>query len=448
MIWILAFTMSITVMTSLMFNIVLPEIRADYDLSLAQASWVSTAYLLVFAIGTVFYGKLADVYRLKNLLTFGIIFFALGSMIGLSAQDYGMVIVGRILQAAGAAVIPASSGILPVRYFAAEQRGRAFGITAVGGAIGIATAPVVAALVVSTVHWRFLFCVPLLSLITLPYYRKYLNDESGHKRTVDWAGGAFLAATIALLLLTITNPSWLTATACLILFVLFLIRIRSAKEPFVRPELFASKGYSIGLMIAFIMTGISYSTPFLTPQMLTQVNHLEPGLVGFSMVPAAIATAFLGRTGGRIADAKGNSPLFYMASALLLTCFGLLSTFTGTYPAVISLFLIFGTVGQSFLSISLSNSISQTLSKEQSGVGMGLLAMLNFVAGAIAASLYSLAVDHGANANWNPANGNPDAFVYSNIYFVLVLLLLAGLVFYYFMFGRSTAAANQSKTLN
>lgn len=448
MIWILAFTMSITVMTSLMFNIVLPEIRADYDLSFAQASWVSTAYLLVFAIGTVFYGKLADVYRLKNLLTFGIIFFALGSMIGLSAQNYGMVIVGRILQAAGAAVIPASSGILPVRYFAAEQRGRAFGITAVGGAIGIATAPVVAALVVSTVHWRFLFCVPLLALITLPYYRKYLNDESGHKRTVDWAGGAFLAATIALLLLTITNPSWLTATACLILFVLFLIRIRSAKEPFVRPELFASKGYSIGLMIAFIMTGISYSTPFLTPQMLTQVNHLEPGLVGFSMVPAAIATAFLGRTGGRIADAKGNSPLFYMASALLLTCFGLLSTFTGTYPAVISLFLIFGTVGQSFLSISLSNSISQTLSKEQSGVGMGLLAMLNFIAGAIAASLYSLAVDHGANANWNPANGNPDAFVYSNIYFVLVLLLLAGLVFYYFMFGRSTAAANPSKTLN
>lgn len=77
---VLAFTLVISVMSATMFNIVLPEIRADFQLSLSQVSWVTSAFLLIYAVGTVIYGKLADTYKLKNLLTFGLILFAFGSM--------------------------------------------------------------------------------------------------------------------------------------------------------------------------------------------------------------------------------------------------------------------------------------------------------------------------------------------------------------------------------
>ena len=76
---ILAVTLLVSVMSATTFTIVLPEIRAEYRLTYAQVSWVTTAYLLLYAIGTVIYGKLADHYRLKNfLLTFGLIFFSFG----------------------------------------------------------------------------------------------------------------------------------------------------------------------------------------------------------------------------------------------------------------------------------------------------------------------------------------------------------------------------------
>ncbi len=443
MIRILAFTLLISVMSATMFNIVLPEIRAEFQLSFAQVSWVTSAFLLIYAIGTVIYGKLADSYKLKNLLTFGLIFFAFGSIIGLVAQAYWMVLLGRILQAVGAAVIPATAGIIPVRYFPPDSRGRALGISMTGLAIGGAIGPVVASLVVSVVHWRWLFCMPLLTLFSLPYYRKYLDDEHGEAGNIDWMGGGLLAGTAVLLLLAITNEAWLPVAGCLIMFVLFIARIRSVSKPFIRLELFRNKSYSLVLAIAFLTSGIGYSLAFLSPQLLSQVNHLAPGLVGFAMVPAAVATAILGRKAGKLADAKGNPFLFYAASALLLTCFVLLSSFVGISPAYIAIFLIFGNVGQSFMMIALSNTISRTLPKEHIGVGMGLLAMLNFIAGAVFASVYSTTVDQGASSGWNVANSFPVAFVYSNIYLVLAILHAMILLLYYYQFGRAERRRKQ-----
>jgi len=433
---ILVFTLMITVMSATMFNIVLPQIRSDFQLTMSQVSWVTSAYLLIYAVGTVIYGKLADTCKLKNLLTFGLLLFACGSLIGFFAHDYGTVLVGRMVQAVGAAVVPATSTLIPIRYFPPEKRGRALGISMTGMAIGSALGPVISALLVSLLDWRWLFCIPVFTLIAVPFYRKYLEEETSAPGRMDWLGGGLLAVTIALLLLAITNQNLLLVLGFVLSFGLFLIRIRTAAEPFIRPGLFCSKRFSLGLTIAFLMTGGGYSLYFLSPQLLANVNHLAPGLIGFIMVPAAIVTAFLGRKGGSLADKKGNSYVFYLASALLLICFALLSTFAGVSPLFISLFLILGNVGVSFMMISLSNAISQTLPKEHAGVGMGLMSMLNFIAGALAATLYSKAIDGGAKVGWNLLQHHPAAYVYSNIYSVLVIVIVSLTSLYFVLFGR------------
>ncbi|WP_080840736.1 hypothetical protein [Cohnella massiliensis] len=100
----------------------------------------------------------------------------------------------------------------------------------------------------------------------------------------------------------------------------------------------------------------------------------------------------------------------------------------------------FRNVGQLFMSIALSNSISRTLPKERAGVGMGLFSMLNFMSQAIAAGIYGRAIDAGAAASWNPANASGRGFVFSNIYLVLAVLLLAVLAVYYFRQIRTRSA--------
>ncbi|MXQ55760.1 MFS transporter [Shimazuella alba] len=432
----LMFTLIISMVSATMFNIVLPKISEEFSLTTSQVSWITSIYILIFAIGTVTYGKLADTYKLKNLLTFGLFLCAIGSIIGLSAQTYAMILIGRSIQAIGASVSPATSMLIPVRYFPPEKRGRALGIASVGIALGSAVGPIVSAFIVSVFHWRWLFCLPLLFLFTVPFYRKYLGDEQQKMGKFDWIGGGLLGATVALLMLSVTSGRWLYVFCGLLMMNLFVIRIRFSAEPFIRPELFKNKRYTLGLIISFLVNGTGYSLYFLSPLLLSDVNKLASGLIGFLMVPAAITAAFLGLKGGKLADTKGNSYLFYIASVLLLICFLLLSSFVGISSLVISIFLIIGNVGQSYIIIAISNAVSRTLLKEDAGVGMGLLATMNFISVGIAAAIYSKMVDLGSFTLWNPLNRYQDGFVYSNIYLILFGVHVCILVFYYFLFGR------------
>ncbi|HWO95449.1 MAG TPA: MFS transporter [Bacillus sp. (in: firmicutes)] len=434
---IVMFTLVLSAMSVLMFNFVLPEISKAFDLTTAQVSWVTSSYALIYGIGTVIYGKLADRYKLKDLLTFGLLFFAVGSLIGLASQTFWMVLAGRCLQAVGAAAIPATAMLIPLRYFPPEQRGSAMGTAFVGLAIGSALGPIVSALIVSITHWRWLFCIPLFILITLPFYRKNLGDEQVVPGKLDWVGGGFLAAALTLLLLGVTSGTWWFPIGGLLVLALFIARIRSASEPFIQPGLFTNKSYTFRLTITFLISGIGFSLYFLSPLLLAHVHQLPPSWIGFAMVPAAVASAILGRKGGKLADLKGDSYLYFVASGLLLTCFILLSTFTGTSPVFIAIFLIFGNVGQTFMMIAMSKSVSMTLPKEQAGVGMGLLSMLNFIAGGMASGVYGKVVDLGSNDHWNPVNIYPNGIIYSNIFLVLAVLHVGILLFYYFQFGRA-----------
>ncbi|MCC3372714.1 MFS transporter [Cohnella sp. REN36] len=446
---ILAFTLAISVMSGTMFNLALPEIMRTYRLSFGQVSWVTSSYLLIFAVGTVLYGKLADNCRLKTLLTVGILLLSAGCVIGLTARSYETVLAGRMIQAAGSAVIPAMAGILPVRYFPPETRGRAIGIAMTGGAIGSAIGPAVAALLIGAVHWRYLFGVPMLTLLALPFYRIHLREEPRRARgSIDWLGGVLLAGFVASTLLAITNRAWTVAAGALLLLLLFALRTRRARDPFIRPALLRHSRYVAGLSLVFLSTSVSYALPFLSPQLLTQVHHLPSGWIGLAMMPAAVVTAALGHTGGKLADRHGNGPLFYAALLLYLACFALLSSFTGSAPPWIALFLVFGNVGQSFAYIALSGTISRMLPQDQVGIGMGILSMLNFIAGAVSASLYGTTVDRGAAEGWNPLQTQPGAFVYSNLYLVLSFVIIAMMIIYYAAMqrGRTSPSADAGLT--
>jgi len=434
---IVMFTLAISAMSVLMFNFVLPQIREEFQLNTAQVSWVTSSYALIYGIGTVIYGKLADRYKLKSLLTVGLLIFAFGSLIGLASQTFWMVLVARCLQSIGAAAIPATAMLIPLRYFPPEQRGSATGTAFVGLAIGSALGPVISAATLSVMHWRWLFCVPLLILLTLPFYLKYLGNEQGNPASFDWMGGVLLAVTVALLLLGVTNGTGWYVFGSVFALVLFIVRIRSVAEPFVQPGLFTNTSYTLWLTLAFLISGIGFSLYFLSPLLLAHVHQLPPGWIGFAMVPGAAASAILGRKGGKLADLKGNAYLFFVASGSLFTCFILLSTFTGISPVWIAFFLVLGNVGQTFIMIAMSNSVWRTLPKEQTGVGMGLLSMFNFIASGIASGVYGKVVDLGTDVQWNQVNVVPNGAIYSNIYLVLAVLHIGILVFYYLQFGRT-----------
>lgn len=432
-------TLMLSSMSALMFNIVLPGISVEFDLSIAEVSWMSSAYSLIYAVGTVTYGKLSERFKLKNIITFGLLLFAAGSLLGLFSQTFAMALAARILQSAGAASIPAICMLIPIRYFEAERRGAALGMAAVGLALGSALGPVLSALLTSFADWRWLFCFPLTLLVTIPFYRSYLrDDETNASVKFDWLGGILLGAAAGLVLVGFTNASWIFLLAGLLFGALFILRIRNTDEPFVRPELLRNRKYAMMLLVAVLVNGIGVSFYFLTPILLSRVQELPPYLIGFAMVPAAAASALLGRKGGKLADMKGNAFVYSIASLLITLCMVLLSTFTAAPAWFIAAFLVLGNVGQSFMMITMSNTVSRTLPMEQIGVGMGLFSMCGFITQGLASGIYGFVADVQSTVIWNPFHQHSGSAVLSNLYLVLAVLHLCVLAFYLAKFGEKS----------
>ncbi|UWG96465.1 MFS transporter [Dehalobacter sp. DCM] len=435
---VLALILVFSVMNATIFNIVLPVISLEYHLSPSQVSWILTSYMIVYAVGSVIYGKLADQYRLKDLLTFGLLFFAIGSIVGFLANQFWMIILARVLQAVGASVIPATAMIIPVRYFAPERRGKALGTSAMGLALGSAIGPIVAGLVTTFLNWHFLFFLSLLPLITLPLFRKYLDNERKQAGRIDFLGGGLLAGTVTLLLLAITMGKGLLFAAFVAVLSLFVFWIQRAKEPFIQPSLFQNRKYAIGLILVFLTNAFAFAMPFMTPLFLAKVNHLTPALIGLIMFPGALSSALMGRKGGQLADKKGNKLLVYTAASLIFFCYILLSSVVGVSPVFIVFILIFGNLGQTFMSIAMSNTVSQTLAREQVGIGMGLYAMLNFISGATSTSLIGKILDKNITEfHFNPLIESSAGYIYSNIFFVFAFLIVIVAFLYKKQFGTS-----------
>lgn len=439
---VLVFALIFSVMNGTMFNVALPMIGNEFNLKPSELSWIMTSYMVLYAIGSVVYGKLADRFQLKTLLTFGLIIFAVGSVIGMSASHYWMIVLGRIVQAAGAAVMPATSMIIPIRYFPAEQRGRALGTSAIGLALGSALGPVVAGAISGLGSWRLLFVFSLLSLVTLPFFCKYLGSDQVKSIKIDYIGGGLLGGSIALLLLAITQTNIVLALLFVVVTILFITRIKLAKEPFIQPILFTNRYFVMALCIAFITTAMNFALTFISPQFLAKLNDLSASSIGFVLFPAAIASALLGRVGGKLADARGNRYLMLLASSLMLICYVLLSSFVGAVPYLIAGILIFGNIGQTFMQITMSNTISRTLKQEQVGVGMGLFSMMNFISGAISMSVIGKLLDQQQiSVAVNPFVKEAAAYMYSNIFAMMGLLVIVSLILYWIQFRDSGALA-------
>lgn len=440
LILILAFAMVISVMNSTMFNIALPTITNEFDLQPSQAGWIVTGYIIVYAIGSVMFGKLADKYKLKNLLTVGLLIFALGSLVGFFAPNFWFVLAGRIIQAMGASVMPATSMIIPTRYFTPETRGRALGITSSATAFGTAVGPIVAGLVTNFISWHYLFVISLLILLTIPFFRAFLdNEEKKVKNKTDLIGATLLAGTLAFLLLAITQGSLILAFIGIVFFVLFLWRIRVANNPFIQGNLFKNRSFSVGLLVSALSSGIGFGIPYLTPLLLQGVNGLSPLLSGLVMFPGAVLAAILGRKGGKLADQKGNGFVAYTALLCFFIGYGFLSIFAGSSPYFIMVVLIFAYVGQTFIQIALGNTVSRSLPKEQAGVGMGIFMMMNFIAGATATTLISKALEiKSASLQLNPLLLNHNSLNYSNIYAGLAILIVIVTFIYMSNFRKET----------
>jgi DHA2 family metal-tetracycline-proton antiporter-like MFS transporter len=433
----LSFIIFFSVLNGTMFQVAIPDISEEYLLLPSEVSWVMTGYMLVFAIGALIYGKLADMFPVKRLITIGLVLMNIGSLLGLVSVWYPMLISARLMQAMGGAAIPALAMIVATRYFPPDMRGKVLGVIASTVALAAGLGPIIGGFISGTFHWRYLFLPSLATILMIPSLRKILPYESASNDKLDMPGALLIGGGASCLLVFVTQGQWWFCLSGVLMIYFFAVHIRRADNPFINPDLFMNRAYRNTLITTFFSMGTVFGMLFMVPIMLRELNALDANMIGLTMFPGAMIAVVMGVVGGRISDRKGSRFVVYIGAGSLISGFLLLSTFAGMPPEIITLSLITCYAGFAFLQSSLPHTVSIVLPKEQTGIGMGIYNLLFFVSGAFSTALIGRLLDLKESAiSLNPLASSSQGWMFSNIYIMLAAVTIMGTVLFYMTFSR------------
>lgn len=418
--YVLCSIVFLAVLNTTMFNIALPFIFQQFALTPSEASWVVVGYSAIFAIGSVVYGKLADLYPHNLLLTIGLSLFSLGSMIGFLSSNYFLMIIGRIIQAGGGAAIPALAMIVSTHYFSIDKRGQVLGLIASIVALGTGIGPIIGGIITQYWGWKYLFLLPVLSVVAIPFINMYLPKEKTKEGSFDVIG-AFLLTTFVVMMLFAINLHAYFLIAGVLSFYVFTKHIKCVKTPLIQLDLLKNKVYRTLLLMGFLVFFSIMSSFFVLPLMFKEVNNLQAIMIGFVLFPGAITAAFLGSIAGKLSDRYGDVVVIQGALFLMILGFWMISTLVGHLPIIVALFFTFVYVGYSSIQASLASFVSKTLQQHEIGVGMGLYNLSFFLGGAFGVALAGRFLELNLQVNFNPFN-NVAQYMFSNVFILLGLI--------------------------
>jgi len=372
--------------------IALPNILTELHATFFTIMWVLIGYLLITTVLTPVIGRLADIWGRKRLYNSGFALFALGSLVGGLAQPqfHGAdLIVGRIIQGMGGALLVTNSTAIVADAFRKGQVGLGLGVNQIAGAAGFLVGPIIGGLLTEwSWRWVFLFNVPFAIFGALWGIWRLREPVrlAGHQH-IDWLGSAALTIGLTGVLLALSlfafpmfgqtaNMAILTVgVVSLVLFGLIEPRI---KEPIVQLRLFRDRLFALANLSGLLNGVARGAVLFLLIFFLQGPYGQNPLAAGLLLIPFGAAFMVVGPLSGRLSDRVGSrvlAPLGLGISSLALL--GLSTIGPSTPYWMLAVFMVFMGGGSGLFVSPNTNAIMSSVTPQTRGAAAGILAMLN-----------------------------------------------------------------------
>ncbi len=343
--WIMAavsLTLFMGAVDGTIVNVALPTLAAEFNASFATVQWVVLAFLLGLSVLLLSVGRLADMAGKRRIFATGLVVFVVGSVLcGVAPSIYAL-ILARLVQAIGAAMVIALGVAIVTETWPPQQRGQAIGFSAGVISLGIVIGPALGGLIISALSWRWIFFVnvPLgvIALFLIWRYIPPLTPKATHER-FDFLGAGVLGLGLLALLLALTAGQSLGFTDARILalfalaaaaLVAFVAVERRVRYPMVDLGLFRNVQFSLNLVTGLLTFVAISAVTFLMPFYLQLVLGLPVARVGLLIAIVPMVLAVLGPLSGSLSDRFGTRPVSVFGLILLLIGYLTASTLNET----------------------------------------------------------------------------------------------------------------------
>jgi len=395
-------------------NLALPKIIKEFGITVSQAGWISTAYIIANAIFVPIFGKLGDLIGRKLLYVVGILGFTITSMLAGLSFNLQSMIVFRILQAITVSIdYPIALSIIAHTFQDKAQRAQAMGLWSAIFAVAIVFGPLLGGPLIDIFSWRSVFYINLpLGLLGTFMAIRFIQEPVKKIRGLkdfDIAGALFLGISLGVLVLVLDQgQSWgwislksmITYIIAIISFIIFILIESKAKEPVVDLKFFKIPTFTAAIITSFISFMGMMGGMFTLPIFIQTYLGYSVTQTGLLFIPMALGMMIVAPLGGRLASKI--EPRFLISFGMFVGAFTMF-LFTGIdikWTGIdIAMRLFIFAAGLGLGMAPLTNAATSTVPTHEIGIASSVLALARNIAGAFGVAIFASIFTNSITSN-------------------------------------------------
>ncbi len=368
--------------------IALKYIDTEFAVDAMLLSWIATSYLLAAAVFLVPFGRIADIYGRRKIFIYGIVIFTISSFFCAISPSIIVLIIFRILQGMGSAMIFGTSVAIVTSVFPVGERGRALGINVTAVYLGLTLGPFLGGFLTQHFGWRsiFLINVPLGIIVIFFTVWKMKGEWADAKgESFDLRGSiiygiVLVSVMYGLSLLPNILGAWLIFFG-IAWALLFIYWEKKVEHPVVNMNLFYNnRTFTFSNLAALINYSATFAVSFLLSLYLQYIKGLPPQSAGMVLMAQPFVMTVFSPMAGKLSDRvepRIVASMGMMVMTIGLFLFSLLDNETTLTFIILNLILL--GFGYALFSSPNTNAIMTSVEKRYYGIASGTLGTMRLV---------------------------------------------------------------------
>ncbi len=386
-------------------GVAIPRIMEDLRIQASTAQWLSTAFMLTMAVVIPTTGFLMQRLSTRTVFILAMSLFSVGTAIAAMAPGFEILLVGRVVQASGTAIMMPLLMTTVMTLVPPHARGKTMGNISIVMSVAPAVGPALGGVIVQAFDWRFIFILvlPIAILALVLGALRVQNVSEPRKVPLDVLSIILSAFAFGGLIYGLSSlgeavrgdvpvAPWIPLTVgglALVAFILRQLVLQGREEAFLDLRTFKSRGFTVAIILMVVMMGALFGTVILLPIYTQSVLGLAPAASGLLLVPGALLMGLAGPFIGRLYDKIGPRPLILPGSILVSIVLWAMTMFSETtaWGFVLAAHVALS-VGLAFMFTPLFTSSMAALNPRLYSHGSATISTVQQLAGAAGTALF------------------------------------------------------------